>query len=271
VTEQCNELTSRGQQPYDILHLLFEAYRTASNDEFQEYIRAKQSAVYHDLTSVAEEKYKIMMIKGEWKGTKGTTTSTEDHIIALQAQMIALQAASQATQTTTFKKPATKGKGTKDDRLGHLPFKRIRQLAIQGDLPVKLSRCDTPKCAACMYGKATRRAWRTRTPTKYIDDTTSNSAGCSSVSGSNGISGAWFDRPNERVPYPSTIQCGYHLINHFSGLSYVYIQKGSTVEETVEGKRAFEQYSKNHGIMVKHYHADNGIFEAQGFQDAKRK
>ena len=57
-------------------------------------------------------------------------------------------------------------------------------------------------------------------------------------------------------------------VDHFSGLSYVYIQKGSTVAETVEGKRAFERYAKNHGINIRHYHADNGIFEAQGFQDA---
>ena len=49
-------------------------------------------------------------------------------------------------------------------RLGHLPFKRIQQLAIQGDLPIRLSKCSTPKCAACLYGKATRRAWRTRAP-----------------------------------------------------------------------------------------------------------
>ena len=38
VTEQCNELTSRGHPPHDILHLLFEAYRTAGNDEFTKYI-----------------------------------------------------------------------------------------------------------------------------------------------------------------------------------------------------------------------------------------
>ena len=57
-------------------------------------------------------------------------------------------------------------------------------------------------------------------------------------------------------------------VDHFSGLSYVYVQKGSTVEETVEGKRAFERYAKTYGIRIQHYHADNGIFEAQGFRNA---
>ena len=119
VTEQCNELTSRGQQPYDILHLLFEAYRTTANSEFQEYIRSKQNAVYdgslildyHDLMTIAEEKYKIMLIKEEWVTPKGNTRSTEEHIIALQAQVMALQA-----QSTTTKKPPTKGTASKDER-----------------------------------------------------------------------------------------------------------------------------------------------------------
>jgi hypothetical protein len=116
VTEQCNELTSRGQQPYDILHLLFEAYRTATNDEFQEYIRAKQSAVYdgsltvdyHDLMTIAEEKYKIMKIKGEWKATKSHIPTTDDHIIALQAQVLALQSMSTSAPTKATTKGTTK-------------------------------------------------------------------------------------------------------------------------------------------------------------------
>ena len=121
VTEQCNELTARGQPPHDILHLLFEAYRTAANEEFQEYIRNKQSAVYdgtltieyNDLMSIAEEKYKIMKIKGEWKTPKTTAPSNEEHIIALQAQVLALQMTmNTATQTTEKKPPKTPDRKT---------------------------------------------------------------------------------------------------------------------------------------------------------------
>lgn len=115
VTEQCNELNSRGQPPHDILHLLFEAYLTASNDEFKEYIRAKESAVYdgtmyidyQDLMSVAEEKYKIMSIKGQWKISKRASAPTADeHIVALQAQVEALQA-----MQTKYKHPKPPPKG----------------------------------------------------------------------------------------------------------------------------------------------------------------
>jgi hypothetical protein len=53
-------------------------------------------------------------------------------------------------------------------RLGHIPFAKIRQMASRGDLPIGLATCIIPKCAACMYGKATRRAWRTKSPVNAI-------------------------------------------------------------------------------------------------------
>jgi hypothetical protein len=54
-------------------------------------------------------------------------------------------------------------------RLGHIPFAKIRQMASRGDLPIGLATCQIPKCAACMYGKATRRARRTKSPVGKLD------------------------------------------------------------------------------------------------------
>lgn len=102
VTEQCLELTSRGQQPNDLLYLLFEAYLTSSNKIFVEYIRTKESAVFDNsivdmepshLMVIAEDKYKIMLLRGEWKmtGTGNTATpAADEHIVALQAAVQAL-------------------------------------------------------------------------------------------------------------------------------------------------------------------------------------
>ena len=55
------------------------------------------------------------------------------------------------------------------------------------------------------------------------------------------------------------------FVDHFSGLSFVYLQKSTTAFETVEAKRSFERYAKLHGVRVKHYHADNGIFAEAEF------
>jgi hypothetical protein len=50
------------------------------------------------------------------------------------------------------------------------------------------------------------------------------------------------------------------FVDHYSGLSFVYLQKTITSEETVEAKRAFEAYAKTLNVQIRHYHADNGRF-----------
>ena len=45
-------------------------------------------------------------------------------------------------------------------KLGHLSFAKTRFMAAVGWLDKRLSNCNIPKCAGCMYGKATRRPWR---------------------------------------------------------------------------------------------------------------
>jgi hypothetical protein len=121
VTNQCLELTSRGQQPNDLLFLLFEAYLTASNSDFVDYIRTKESAVFDDsitdmepenLMVMAEEKYKIMMIRKQWsstnQSTKGTTSAADDNIIALRA---AVEALTQASKKKSNKAATTTSSG----------------------------------------------------------------------------------------------------------------------------------------------------------------
>jgi hypothetical protein len=53
-------------------------------------------------------------------------------------------------------------------------------------------------------------------------------------------------------------------------LGYVHLQKGATVEETLEGKKAFEAYTRSHSISIKTCHADNGIFRAHKWVDCCR-
>ena len=48
-----------------------------------------------------------------------------------------------------------------------------------------------------------------------------------------------------------------------SHMGFVYLQKTCSAEETIEAKRAFEQYAENRGVRVQAYHADNGIFQAK--------
>jgi hypothetical protein len=67
-------------------------------------------------------------------------------------------------------------------RLGHLPFKTIQAMAHRGQLPSSLKNCKVPQCAACLYGKATKRPWRTRAAPNKVTPTVVNGPGdCVSV------------------------------------------------------------------------------------------
>ncbi len=45
--------------------------------------------------------------------------------------------------------------------LNHLPMAKMQVMAKQGILSKKWAKCDIPICTSCLYGKATRRPWRT--------------------------------------------------------------------------------------------------------------
>lgn len=57
-------------------------------------------------------------------------------------------------------------------------------------------------------------------------------------------------------------KCATVYVNQYSRLGYVYLQKTASAEETVEGKKAFEAFARQHGVQILNYHADNGIFKA---------
>ena len=61
-------------------------------------------------------------------------------------------------------------------------------------------------------------------------------------------------------------------VDTYSGYSYVNLQKTLSASETVEGKIAFEALCEQHGVKVRGYHADNGIFRAKEWiNDCKAK
>ena len=150
-------------------------------------------------------------------------------------------------------------------RLGHLSFERIRKLSQRGDLPGHLAQAKTPRCAACMFGKATRRPWRTKAPINKnaipavttagdvvgVDQLISSTPGL--VAQMRGIL--------TRKRYTTTTV----FVDHFSNLSFVHHQLSTAAVHTIEAKRAFERFAKLHGVTVRHYHSDNGVFDSKAF------
>ncbi len=47
-------------------------------------------------------------------------------------------------------------------RLGHLSFAKLKQLALNGEIPRCLAKVKDPTCAGCLIGAMTKVPWRGR-------------------------------------------------------------------------------------------------------------
>ena len=55
------------------------------------------------------------------------------------------------------------------------------------------------------------------------------------------------------------------FVDVFSSLSYTHLLIGKTAEDFIAARKAFLIFAAKHGVTYKHFHADNGIFEAAKF------
>ena len=65
--------------------------------------------------------------------------------------------------------------------------------------------------------------------------------------------------------------CATVFVDHFSNARYVHLQRSTSVEHTLEAKRAFEHHARQNQVTIKHYHADNGTFAAKGMGTGVRR
>ena len=129
-------------------------------------------------------------------------------------------------------------------KLGHLSFYRLRIMSSKGDIPRELSRCHIPLFYACLFGKATKRDWRTKGLINRIQrQRVTNPGECVSVDqlqspilGFVGQMKGWLTR----VRYDNYTV----FVDHCSGLSYVHVQKSTKGEETVLAKKTYETWCR---------------------------
>ena len=149
-------------------------------------------------------------------------------------------------------------------RLGHLPFDHIKQLSTKGQLPRRLLTCHTPFCAACQYGKMTKRPWRVKGDNRGTAKTATHPGQIVSVDQLESMSPRFIAQlkgtlTQQRCKYATA------FVDQYSRYTFVCLQKCITSQETVMAKHAFERSAKQHGVKITHYHADNGHFVDNAF------
>ncbi len=134
---------------------------------------------------------------------------------------------------------------------------------VQQNLILKrFAKCHAPVCAACTYGKLTRKAWRNKPAKEYADNKRETHPGEKIsvdplVSPTPGIIAQLTRRlTTKRYKYATV------FVNNYSGYGYLHIQKSSLADETIEGKNAFEKCMQSMGVQVKSRTTNNGVFRA---------
>lgn len=159
------------------------------------------------------------------------------------------------------------------NRLNHLSPKRMIKMAEAGLLPRVISKVRFPTCPSCNIGKATRRPWRhkqSRTTKHKQKVPTIKAAGdCVSVdqlqSTTPGLIAQLRGFITKQRYHYATI-----FVDHYSDLGFVHLQRTSNMIETLQAKEAFEAYAAARGVIIQHYHADNGRFAERGWMEHAR-
>ena len=156
-------------------------------------------------------------------------------------------------------------------RLNHIGHMKLVQMVKQGYLPKRLLNVRPPRCAACLIGRATRRPWRTKmVPHKQRVPSAINPGDVVSVdqlqSTTPGLIGRLRGFLTKKRFHFATV-----FVDQATDLSYVHLQQSSNSVETIQAKEAFESYARERGVLIKHYHADNGRFAEQAFMSHIRE
>ena len=166
-------------------------------------------------------------------------------------------------------------------KLGHIGFQHLQQLmrsTKKRPNPCIVPKvdaakdCEPPLCAACQFGQQKRThdgVHQTgNRPEKEMelqkDDLMPGD--CVSLDHfQSTVRGRRFETRG-REAHHNRYCGGTIFVDHASGLVRVYPQINLTAAETLKSKRRFEQWAREHGVQVKSYHSDNGVFDSEEFR-----
>ena len=142
----------------------------------------------------------------------------------------------------------------------HTHFNCLQDMSTNGVLTKLLVYCPFTVCTACLYGKATKSCCNTKTarsmnkskPVELVGDSVSVNVLVSRILGLIAqISGFL---THQRYQYARV------FVDHHYEFTYIHLLKYQIVDESVEAKQDFEAYVESHGVDIKNYHPENGIF-----------
>ncbi len=135
-------------------------------------------------------------------------------------------------------------------RLGHLPFSKLKQLALNGEIPKKLAKAKSPKCAGCLFGAMTKIPWRGReTKASHEAFVATKPGQCISVDQMTSMEVEFYAQMKGKLTkkqyWRATI-----FVDHYSRLRFVHPQIDDSFLETVTAKCAFKSFTAENGVII---------------------
>jgi hypothetical protein len=142
--------------------------------------------------------------------------------------------------------------------LGHLPFVKLKQLTLNGEIPKKLVKVQPPKCAGCLFGAMTKIPWRGKeTKASHEVFITTKPGECVSVSQMTSTEVGFYVQIKGKLT-KKCYRCATVFVDHYSRLCFVHLQVDNSSVKTVAAKHSFETFAAKHGAKIQHYHCNNG-------------
>ena len=172
-------------------------------------------------------------------------------------------------------------------RLGHVGFQWLQYLMRphedeESNIKKKTAPCvltklqgtksvKPPKCEACIYAKQKRNAEgdvQTHHPGEmYIRADDLKPGQCVSVDQYESTIRGRLLHTKGREPQRDRYCGGTIFVDHATGLVKAYHQVSLGASDTLRSKRKFEQEARFCDVYVEKYHADNGVFVSEEFED----
>ncbi len=109
-------------------------------------------------------------------------------------------------------------------RLGHLPFVKLKQLALNGEIPKKLVKVKPPKCADCLFGAITKIPWRGKeTKASHKVFIATKPGECISVNQMTSTEVGFYAHMKGKLT-KKCYRCATVFVDHYSRLRFVHLQ-----------------------------------------------
>jgi hypothetical protein len=153
-------------------------------------------------------------------------------------------------------------------RLGHLSFPKLKQLALNGEIPMKLAKIALPKCAGCLFSTMTKLPWQGKEAKSFHKVFfATKPGGCDSVNLMTSKEVGFYMQLKGKLT-KKCYKCATVFVDHFSHLCFVHLQLNTSSEETMATMIAFEKYAAEYRVKILHYHCGNGHFHDSAFRRA---